>query len=109
MKDWLESRGRMWADRPALVEAVASWMHANRGVLRTFLVRFWSTPEELDSELGARLESLYGGAERFLVGDRDEIRRPRAHKAARIAKRRSGFSKTSRRPLAKEPPISPSV
>ena len=84
-----------FADQPAdlplrervrrLVEAVADWMHANRGVLRTFLVRFWTTPEELDSEFGAQLESLYAGAERFLIGDRDEIRRPHADKAARIA------------------------
>jgi len=59
----------------ALVEATADWMQENRGVLRTFLLRFWSRPDEFDGAFGARLDGLYQRAVALLEGDRRPSRR----------------------------------
>lgn len=69
----------------AMVDAVADWMHDNRGVLRTFLLRFWSTPEEFDNDFGNQLEGLYTNAVGFLVGDGSEIPSSKPRQAARLA------------------------
>ncbi len=69
----------------ALVEAVAEWMHENRGILRTFLLRFWSRPDEFDGAFREQLGNLYGQAVALLVGDREEIGRPDPNQAAHMA------------------------
>lgn len=85
---FLEARGpeQMLPQRvSALVNAVANWMHGNRNVLRTLLLRFWSEPHDFEKSFGEQLEDHYAGAVVYLVGDGNEIRHHDAKKAARLA------------------------
>lgn len=65
--------------------ALVTLMRDSRPVLRSFLLRHWSNPQERRGEFSRQLEDIYGRAVDLLVERADEIRADRPRRAARIA------------------------
>lgn len=65
--------------------ALVALFSDRRAVLRSFLLRYWSQPEDADGPFKARLESVYGGAVALLLGCRAEIEASDPERAARMA------------------------
>ncbi len=68
-----------------VVTKVVNLMQEHRGVLRTFLLRFWSKPEEFGGLFGERLDHIYDQAAKLLLRGQSEINHPNPEKAARMA------------------------
>ncbi len=68
-----------------LVETVIHLMDAHKGLLRTFLLRYWSRPEEFNGAFGERLESIYADAKRLLLVNPEEISHPDPEVAVAMA------------------------
>ena len=69
----------------ALVDLVADWMRDHRGVLRTFLLRAWSSPESFDAEFADNLGDVYTQACTYLAGNPGQGRAGKPSAAVRIA------------------------
>lgn len=80
-----------WADRRphdrfrGVIAEIVDLMAEERHVLRTFLLRYWSSPEEASGAFADRLAGLYDGAARVLLIDRDLMRADDPEEATRAA------------------------
>jgi AcrR family transcriptional regulator len=68
-----------------IVGALVTLMRERRALLRTFLLRYWSRPEETEGDFGVRLQELYDQAVGLMLDRRDEIGAPDPARAARTA------------------------
>lgn len=69
----------------AVVTAIVDLMREERHVLRTFLLRYWSRPEEVTPAFAERLGSIYDRAAGILLQGRDRMTVADPDEAARAA------------------------
>jgi AcrR family transcriptional regulator len=80
-----------WIDRVTrerfrgVIAEIVDLMAEERHVLRTFLLRYWSTPEDASGAFADRLAGLYDAAAHILLLDRDLMRADDPEEATRAA------------------------
>lgn len=83
----LERAGREATDLrarvTAIVEIFVDYYAARPGVIRSFVLRYRNRPDDVTPAMRARLDGLYGQAERLLLERRFEIGHPRPAIAVR--------------------------
>lgn len=78
--------GRDPVDRVrGVIAEMVDLMVENRHVLRTFLLRYWSSPEDVTPILAERLGDVYESARQILLLDRARMRADDPEEAARAA------------------------
>jgi AcrR family transcriptional regulator len=82
---------KRWVDRPTrervrgVISEIVDLMTEERHVLRTFLLRYWSHPEDAEGAFAERLAGLYDSASRVFLMDRDRMRCDDPDEATRAA------------------------
>lgn len=80
-----------WADHDVaercrgVITEIVDLFRDERHLLRTFLLRYWSNPEDAGPELKERLEEVYDGGSRILLLDPTELDVDDPEEAARAA------------------------